>query len=103
MIFFCLLCEGNVDVVKENAGGSSKKILTLGPGKILGEISFFDSGPCSASLIAKDPVKLLLFDKENFQKLSTELPGIALTIVVTLMSSLSKRLRQTTGKLIDLL
>jgi CRP-like cAMP-binding protein len=70
---------------------------------MLGEISFFDKGPCSASLLVKDSADLLLLDRESFQKLSEDFPAIALVIVLDLMNGLSKRLRQTTGKLIDLL
>src|SRR5579871_2370765 len=43
----CLLCEGNVDVVKENNSGHNKILQTLNSGKMFGELSFFDGSPCS--------------------------------------------------------
>lgn len=100
---FCLLCEGNVDVVKENSSGQQKILQSLNPGKIFGELSFFDGSPCSASIIAKSDIKILVLHKEDFTALSNESPNIALTIILNLFKKLSQRLRHTTGQLIDLL
>ena len=97
----CLLCEGKIDISKENASGMIKIIQTLGPGKIFGEISFFDRGPCSASIITKTEARLLVLHKSDFENVCTEAPAIALTITLNLIKSLGQRLRETTGKLIE--
>jgi CRP/FNR family cyclic AMP-dependent transcriptional regulator len=100
---FCLICEGKVAVVKENRLGEAKELQTLGPGKFFGEVSFFDNGPCSASIVTQEKVTLLLFDKTGFQKFCDESPSLALIITLNLIKNISQRLRQTTGKLIDLI
>lgn len=99
--FFCLICEGRVDVFKTDVTEKSKHLQTLGVGAAFGEMSFFDGGSCSASILAKSEVTLLLMDKSGFKKLCSESPAIALQIAVNLISNISQRLRQTTGRLID--
>lgn len=102
--YFCFLCEGKVNVVKVDATDKSKTLATLSGGKVFGEVSFFDPGStCSASVIAQDDVMLLMMTRKKFEKLCDEVPHIGLQIVLQLIGHLSRRLRQTTGKLVDLL
>lgn len=101
--FFCLICEGSVDVVKENSSGKLKKLKTFGSGKILGEMAFFDGGPSSATIIVKEDVMLLVMDDHAFENLCAQSPLIALKVLIHLIRALSHRLRETSGKLIDYL
>lgn len=100
---FCLLCDGTVDIVKESGSGQKKNLQTLGPGKAFGEIAFFDRGTCSASIVVKKTVTLLVMDQEAFTKLCDEAASLALQITLKVVHLLSQRLRATTGKLIDLI
>lgn len=99
----CFLCAGSVDIVKETASGKNKILQTFGHGKIFGELSFFDRSPSSASVVTKDDATLLVLHKEDCEKLCLEAPNIALAITINLIKSIGSRLRETTGKLIDLL
>lgn len=99
--FFALICEGNVEVIKEDHNGKPKTIATLGSGKAFGEIAFFDANPCSARIIAKTDNILLVMDKENFAKLSVDHAHLALDITIKVLKTVSQRLRQTTGRLTD--
>jgi|SRR5579885_163331 CRP/FNR family transcriptional regulator len=101
--YFCLICTGIVDVVKESSSGKLKKLKTLGPDKIVGEMAFFDRGPSSTSVIAKTPAVLLVMDYDSFESLSANSPYIALNITIKLIRTISFRLRETSGKLIDLI
>lgn len=101
--FFCLICEGAVNIFKENTANESKFLQKFGRGKTFGEMSFFDGTPCSATVITNDVVNLLSINKSAFKKLCEESPAIALQLTLNLMSHISQRLRQTTGKLIDLM
>lgn len=96
-----LLCEGKVDVVKENDAGKLKILQTLGSGKVMGELSFFDGAPCSASVVTKTEIKLLALHKKDFEVLCSEVPGVALIMALNLIKNMSQRIRQTTGELID--
>lgn len=99
----CFLSSGNVDIVKETAAGKNKILQTFGSGKIFGELSFFDRSPSSASVMAKNDAILLVLHREDWEKLSSEIPSIALAVTQNLIKSIASRLRETTGKLIDLL
>lgn len=101
--FFCLICEGEVDVVKENSLGKLKKLKTFGRGKIIGEMAFFDHGPSSATIIVKQQAILLIMDVDSFKTLCIQSPYIAISIMTNLIRTISGRLRETSGKLIDLL
>jgi len=101
--YFCLICDGKVDIIKNDTAENTKTVNTLGPGKLIGEISFFDQGTCSASVVAKEDVTLLVMDKKAFHRLCEEATFIALQIVLRIVHSISQRLRQTTGKLVDFL
>ena len=101
--FFCLLTEGQVNVTKENGAGEAKKIHAFGPGKFFGEISFFDNSSCSASIIVSKPATLLLFNKTSFKKFCDDAPSVALTVTLGLIKNMSRRLKQTTGRLVDLI
>ena len=101
--FICLICEGEVDVIKESSIGRSKKLQSFGPGKVLGEMSFFDHAPASATIVVKKEAVLLLMTEENYKSLCEQQPHLALVITIKLIRTVSQRLRQTSGKLIDLI
>lgn len=101
--FFCLICEGTVDIVKENSSGRLKTLKTLGANKIIGEMAFFDSYPSSASVIAKEPSTLLIMDNKSYRTLCTVSPYVALKLTIKFLVTISNRLRETNGRLIDFL
>lgn len=99
--FFCIICDGSVDVIKENDLAHKKLLLTLGPGKIFGELSFFDKGPCSASIVVKDEVSLLVMDDKNFKTLCQQSTTLALYLTLKILRITSQRVRQTSSKMVD--
>lgn len=99
--FFALICEGSVDVIKQDHTGNPKTILSISRGKAFGEIAFFDEGICSANVVAKTENLLLVMDKHNFAELAEHHPPLALTIMLKIIKTISQRLRQTTGRLVD--
>lgn len=98
--FFALICEGAVNVVKESSLGP-KTLLQLNTGKAFGEMSFFDGGACSASIVVKDEVTMLVMTKKKFAELKKEATHLALELTIKLIRTISSRLRQTSGQLID--
>jgi CRP-like cAMP-binding protein len=66
----------------------------LGPGTFFGEMSLFDGGPRSATVIADTPVRLIVISRRNFAKLLKDVPGLTETILTTL----SRRVRQVEGR-----
>ena len=72
-----LIKEGDIDqqifwilsgevYITRRMGSKYKVLSTVGPGELVGEMSFFDRSVRSATVIAKGPVKALVFSKENF-------------------------------------
>lgn len=99
--FFAVICEGSVDVIKESSAGRLKHLKTLNLGKAIGEMAFFDHSPSSTTVVIREKALLLVMDEINFLSLCNRSPYIALNITIKLIKTLSQRLRETSGKLID--
>jgi CRP/FNR family cyclic AMP-dependent transcriptional regulator len=86
--------SGKVEISKD-VGGKKLVIETLGPGDILGEMSYIDTEPRSATATALEDSVLELLDKDfldsEFNQMSSDFRIVIGTLV--------KRLRATTQKL----
>jgi CRP-like cAMP-binding protein len=62
-----LLIHGHVEVLKKSlkAGGEQQQIAILGPGEIIGEMSFIDSSPTSATVRTLEDSSLLVLSTTN--------------------------------------
>jgi CRP/FNR family transcriptional regulator, cyclic AMP receptor protein len=100
-IYLCLLVDGEVRVVKQGDREKSKLLGSVGPGKTIGEMSLIDGEPRSASIIAEEPTTLLVLTGDDFQRLSSEVPRLAIKVLLKISKLLSQRLRQTTGALLN--
>ena len=101
--FFGVIYEGVAEVVKENFSGSAKVLSAIRPGKTFGEMGFFDKQPASASIAVKKNAILLVMTKNDFEALASESPALALVLLIKILRGMSARLRETSGKLIDLI
>ena len=101
--FMCLILKGRVKIEKEDFGQNKKVITTLARGAVFGEMSLIDGSPRSASIIADEDAILLVLNKDKFFYLMEETPRLGLKLVLKIAKSLSLRLRQTSGVLIDYL
>ena len=97
-----LIMKGTVDVVKKDINGRNKKLTHIGKGRTFGEMSVIDDLPSSASIITSSEVMLMALEKTNFQCLITDKPGYGNKFLLKLLKLMSARLRETSGKLIDL-
>ncbi len=82
------IIEGQVYITRK-MGKKYKVIATLGPGEIIGEMSFFDKSVRSATVISKGEVKVLVFSKENFADIFAATPRWTEKFLL----SLSKRIK----------
>lgn len=96
--FMCLIADGGVDILK-----SGKKITTVRPGKTMGEMAVIDGYPHSASAVAIEDTRLIMITRNQFEKMSDQMPKIAIKLLMRLATLMSLRLRQTTGVLCDYL
>ena len=82
--------SGRIAVVKKAEDGTPIQIAELGPGDFGGMMSLFEREPRSATLQAKEPVRLLLLGHDTFQRLlETSAP-----LAMGMLAFLSKRLRR---------
>ncbi len=88
------IIEGNVYITRK-MGKKYKVLTTLGPGEIIGEMSFFDKSVRSATVISKGQVKVLVFSKENFADIFAASPQWTERFLL----SLSKRIKYMFEKL----
>lgn len=99
--YLCLLLDGKVQVTKEGDRHAAKSLGSIGPGKTFGEMCLIDGEPRSASIIAEEPTTLLVLTGEDFGRLSSDVPRLAIKILLKIAKVVSQRLRQTTGVLLN--
>ncbi|HOP16831.1 MAG TPA: cyclic nucleotide-binding domain-containing protein [Gammaproteobacteria bacterium] len=71
----------------------------LAAGEVFGELSLFESGPRSASVVALEPCELLVFDAEALAGHFERHPEQGYVVLKELFSVLNRRLRQADRRL----
>ena len=89
--------SGRVNVVREDPSGNSVVLATFGPGEFFGELSIFDGERRSASVIAIEPTETVTLGRFDIVRVVSHDPQIGLS----LLKSLSARLRATDARLVD--
>jgi CRP-like cAMP-binding protein len=92
-----LIRKGKIRVYLDK-GGTEIHLATIGAGSMLGEMALFDKKPRSASARAVDEVEVTKISNDEFSKIMTQIPKW----FVTLMATLSSRLRDTNERLQDI-
>ncbi len=91
---FLLEC-GEVEVLKFSANGDTRRLGTVGPGDVLGEMSLIDERPRSRSARAISEVKASRITQEEFQQLLVSDPSKCFRY----LRSLFERLRTLEAKI----
>jgi len=86
---------GKVGIYKENPYGKRSLIGILKKSALFGEMGLIDKYPRSATAIALEKSKLTVVDESRFSFLCEHNPKF----IVTLIKTLTSRLRNTLGKL----
>ena len=102
-IFMCVVVKGGVNIVKKDEHHAAKHVTAIGVGKVIGEMSMIDGNPRSAAAIAAADTILVTLSKESMDLLFKEKPYVGLKLLKKIAFSMSQRLRQTTGVLVDYL
>lgn len=71
----------------------------LGAGEIFGELSLFEAGPRSASVVAIEPCELLVFDAAALAAYFDRHPELGYQVLKELFNVLNQRLRQADRRL----
>lgn len=94
-----LIAEGHVDL-KRNTSIGDLTLARLGPGDIVGEMSFLESFPRSVSAEAAEPTRLLLFDHAAVRATIEEDPVFEVALYWAFWKSLSSKLRASNDYLL---
>ena len=99
--YMCILLKGKVNIFKEDADFEQKHLATILEGSTLGEISFIDDFPHSATAITATQADFVMLTKNNAEQFSNQFPLLANKLLWRLGWQLCARIRQTSGILID--
>jgi CRP/FNR family transcriptional regulator, cyclic AMP receptor protein len=84
-----VIIDGEAEVLVDTVAGK-RRVATLGRNAIVGEIAILCDVPRTATVAALAPLTVLRIDKENFFRLVTEFPQMA----VEIMRELAQRLER---------
>ena len=101
--YMCLLVSGRVTSYKESDVEHRAQVADESRGRSIGEMALIDGEPRSATCVATEPSVLLLLSQSDFARLGEERPALALKLVLCIARLMSRRLRLTSGRLVDYL
>ncbi len=87
-----VVVDGDVGVKRNN-----RKIATLGPGAIVGELSLLDHGPRTATAVCETDCTLLVIDQRRFLGVLDDVPAITHKLLASLASKIRDLDRQYYG------
>jgi len=79
--------------------GAHRRLATFSTGMVFGEMAVIDRAPRSAKIVADTEVVCDILSLEDFEKLSTEQPGVKIKLLENLSLCLCQRLRKANRKL----
>jgi sigma-B regulation protein RsbU (phosphoserine phosphatase) len=90
--YFCIILQGQVEVIKALNTSDERQLAVCQPGAVLGEMSLFtEDGSHTASVRAQTPVQLLEMTRTNLEALLHRQPGM----VYNMVRLLSRRLAES--------
>lgn len=96
-----MITSGKVRVTKSVGGEIEETIAFLEKGEFFGEMTLLDGGPRSASVTTVGPVTTIEISRDSFKALLKKNSSAALGVLMSVIRSLSLKLRQTTNKFRD--
>jgi CRP-like cAMP-binding protein len=101
--FMCLVIDGSAEIFKQDNKYGSKRIAQIEPGKTIGEMTLVDGEPRSATCICPVQSTLVMLTREQFVRIIREHPSLSVNILLKIVTMMSRRLRLTSGQLVDYL
>jgi CRP-like cAMP-binding protein len=92
-----LIAEGEVTICEENKG-QKLELATLGAGEFFGDISLFDTGPCSAHVITTIPSIFIKITQLNLNVLKVDRPAAVAGFLRNLAHAMVRRIRMDNRK-----
>jgi CRP-like cAMP-binding protein len=95
-----LVCDGVVHI-RRLAQKREMLLGRLGVGGFFGEINLFDPGVATASIYAMKPTQVAFVDYESLRTFMAANPATGYKMLSAMMTELSRRLRQTSARLVN--
>jgi len=95
---FCLL-SGRLRISRRS-GPTDVVLSELGPGTVLGELTFIEPGAATATAVALEPGEAIVFSAAAFGEVERESPATALAILRALTLTLKERLTEANALLL---
>jgi CRP-like cAMP-binding protein len=100
--YMLILVEGSLAVYK--GGEAGHHLLSYeGRGRVVGEMALIDHERRSATCTANTNCELMTLATEGLSRMASEHPGLAYRFMFALARLLSRRLRRTSGMLVEYL
>ena len=97
-----ILVKGSLAVFK--GGELGRHLLSYdGRGRVVGEMALIDQERRSATCMASTNCELMILSTDGLTRMATGHPGLAYRFMFSLASLLSRRLRRTSGMLVEYL
>ena len=77
------------------------EVVTLGPGEVVGEVSFIQQGPRSATVTAKDDLELIAWKAETWRRMCDEDHTLGYHLTMAIAQALCERLRGMNERMLD--
>ncbi|HEX8962434.1 MAG TPA: cyclic nucleotide-binding domain-containing protein [Rhodocyclaceae bacterium] len=97
-----IVAEGKLSVFKGGEHGA-QLLCHEGRGRIVGEMALLDRERRSATCVADSDCMLLVLSGENMGRLAADTPLLAYRFMLNLAKLMSRRLRRTSGMLVEYL
>jgi predicted RND superfamily exporter protein len=98
-----ILLKGELTILVDNAQGVSKKVATVAPGEIIGEMSLLSNDARSASVQVQSDAQLLRIDAQVLDKVDRSYPRLAIKIRKNISRILVARLKTSNQNYIGVL
>lgn len=98
--FMMLLVEGRIEVSRQDRWNSPRHIATVEAGGTLGEMSMIDGEPRFATCVAVEQAVVAVLSREALARIILEQPILGAKVLMELALMLSRRLRETSDRLI---
>ena len=100
--YMLILVEGKLSIFKGGEHGS-QLLCHEGRGRIVGEMALLDQERRSATCMADTDCVMLTLDADGMSRMAADSPLLAYRFMLSLAKLLSRRLRRTSGMLVEFL
>jgi SulP family sulfate permease len=95
--------RGEVSVMVRLENGERKRLRTLGPGSLVGEMALYSGQPRSADVVTETPCRAYRLSAERFARLEQEDPAVVIQFHSFVVKLLAKRLSAASDEIRALL